>query len=293
MTVLAAVFVWRHATPNVSPQHPRPSIRENGRIRCECPLHPGSRGFFSLLALLALETSSADRNSDDKPSLLVLILDTNPFAWSKLHPTLPLPRAVASILLFLNAHLAFSHANRVAVIAAHTKEAVFLYPSTHPSTNSETSVADDSTQSSNNDPLRDANKYRQFRIVEDEVQASFRRLMASTTPDMLAGTNETMMAGALSLALAYINRLSLASEDSASGGATGGNRTANGTRDADVTSMNARILVLSVSGDLSTQYVSMMNSIFAAQRKVSSRPLLFTLLHLFFHSILSVDGMSV
>ncbi|KAL0633211.1 RNA polymerase II transcription factor B subunit 4 [Maublancomyces gigas] len=204
---------------------------------------------------------------DDKPSLLVLILDTNPFAWSKLHPTLPLPRAVASILLFLNAHLAFSHANRVAVIAAHTKEAVFLYPSTHPSTNSETSVTDDSTQSSNNDPLRDANKYRQFRIVEDEVQASFRRLMASTTPDMLAGTNETMMAGALSLALAYINRLSLASEDPASGGATGGNRTANGTRDADVTSMNARILVLSVSGDLSTQYVSMMNSIFAAQRK--------------------------
>lgn len=104
------------------------------------------------------------------------------------------------------------------------------------------------------------------------MQASFRRLMASTTADMLEGTNETMMAGALSLALAYINRLSLASEDSTTGGATGGNRTANGTRDADVTSMNARILVLSVSGDLSTQYVSMMNSIFAAQRKVISRP---------------------
>lgn len=100
------------------------------------------------------------------------------------------------------------------------------------------------------------------------MQASFRRLMASTTPDMLAGTNETMMAGALSLALTYINRLSLASEDAAGGGVTGGNRTANGTRGADVTSMNARILVLSVSGDLSTQYVSMMNSIFAAQRKV-------------------------
>lgn len=241
-------------------------VLENGRIRRECPLHPGSRGFFFLLGLGA---SSANRSSDDKPSLLVLILDTNPFAWSKLHPTLPLPRAVASILLFLNAHLAFSHANRVAVIAAHTKEAVFLYPSTHPTSiaSFQTSVTDDSTQGSNNDPLRDANKYRQFRIVEDEVQASFRRLMASTTPDMLAGTNETMMAGALSLALAYINRLSLASEDSA-GGATGGNRMANGTRDADVTSMNARILVLSVSGDLSTQYVSMMNSIFAAQRKV-------------------------
>lgn len=156
------------------------------------------------------------------------------------------------------------------MIASHTKEAVFLYPSTHPVStgSSEASTTDESAASSANDPLRDANKYRQFRIVEDEVQASFRRLMASTTPDMLAGTNETMMAGALSLALTYINRLSLASEDAAGGGVTGGNRTANGTRDADVTSMNARILVLSVSGDLSTQYVSMMNSIFAAQRKV-------------------------
>lgn len=105
------------------------------------------------------------------------------------------------------------------------------------------------------------------------MQASFRRLMANTTPDMLAGTNETMMAGALSLALTYINRLCLAAEDH-TGGNTGGNRTANGTRDVDMTSMNARILVLSVSGDLSTQYVSMMNSIFAAQRKVYRTPLI-------------------
>ncbi|KAH0609080.1 uncharacterized protein H6S33_001308 [Morchella sextelata] len=192
---------------------------------------------------------------DDKPSLLVLILDTNPYAWSQLHPVLPLPRALASILLFLNAHLAFSHANRVAVIASHTREAVFLYPSTTP------------TPPTDNDPMRDANKYRQFRIVEDEVQASFRKLMAETTTESLAGTNETMMAGALSLALAYINRLCMSSEDG-QGGHTGGNRTANGTRDADMTTMNARILVLSVSGDLSTQYVSMMNSMFAAQRKV-------------------------
>lgn len=117
--------------------------------------------------------------------------------------------------------------------------------------------------------------------------------MASTTPDMLAGTNETMMAGALSLALAYINRLSLASEDSASGGATGGNRTANGTRDVDVTSMNARILVLSVSGDLSTQYVSMMNSIFAAQRKVISRSSLPHSLVSFFFFDLDINVVSV
>lgn len=103
---------------------------------------------------------------------------------------------------------------------------------------------------------------------------------------MLAGTNETMMAGALSLALAYINRLCLASEDSVSGGSAGGGRMANGVRDTDVMSMNARILVLSVSGDLSTQYVSMMNSIFAAQRKVGD-----SLMKSRFHNIYFTNGL--
>ncbi|PUU75171.1 TFIIH subunit Tfb4/p34 [Tuber borchii] len=188
---------------------------------------------------------------DEKPSLLVLILDTNPYAWSTLSATLPLDRALASILIFLNAHMAFSHANRVAVIASHTKSARFLYPTT-----TTTAAAGGS---GGEDPFRDANKYRQFRIIEDQVQASFAELMRQTTTEELVDSKETMMAGALGLALGYINRLVRVDDGGIGGGIGGGG--------GEVISMNARILVVSVSGDLAEQYVPVMNSIFAAQRK--------------------------
>ena len=131
------------------------------------------------------------------------------------------------------------------------------------------------------DPDRDANKYRQFRIVEDHVTTALRGLIAETTEDSLAGTNMTMMAGALSLALTYIHKRAMPIEDTtlagtlqAAGGVahTSGDGAAGGTGggkkdDLDM-SMNARILVISVSGDLAEQYIPIMNCIFAAQRKV-------------------------
>lgn len=120
-------------------------------------------------------------------------------------------------------------------------------------------------------PMRDANKYRQFRIVEDQVQAAMRALMRETTPEGLEASRETMMAGALSLALSYVNRVTRVDDgiDVAAGrtSAGGGGATATAV-DGERSSMNARILVISVSGDLAEQYVPIMNSIFAAQRKV-------------------------
>jgi len=169
--------------------------------------------------------------------------------------------------------MAFSHANRVAVIASHTKSARFLYPTT-------TTTAAASGGGSE-DPFRDANKYRQFRIIEDQVQASFAELMRQTTAEDLVDSKETMMAGALGLALGYINRLVRVDNDGGIGGKGGGGgggrvgttttttaTTAAGAAGGEVISMNARILVVSVSGDLAEQYVPVMNSIFAAQRKV-------------------------
>ncbi|CUS10504.1 unnamed protein product [Tuber aestivum] len=212
---------------------------------------------------------------DEKPSLLVLILDTNPYAWSTLSATLPLERALASILIFLNAHMAFSHANRVAVIASHTKSARFLYPTTTTAAAAAASGGSGGGNSSNSeDPLRDANKYRQFRIIEDQVQASFAELMNQTTAGELVDAKETMMAGALGLALGYVNRLVRVDDGGVLGGKGGagvggkvGTTAAVAGAAGEVTSMNARILVVSVSGDLAEQYVPVMNSIFAAQRK--------------------------
>lgn len=152
------------------------------------------------------------------------------------------------MLLFLNTHLAFSHANEVAVIASHTRSASFLYPSP-------------SSPPSDIASQRDSNKYRKFRVVEDTVQVSLSELMQSTDAADISETNETMISGALSLALTYINRIT-ASDD----GTTSIARP--GEEKGEVAKMNARILVISVSGDLANQYVSVMNSIFAAQRQV-------------------------
>ncbi|KAI5798915.1 transcription factor Tfb4-domain-containing protein [Geopyxis carbonaria] len=196
-------------------------------------------------------------STEEKPSLLVLILDTNPFAWSTLSPQLPLKTALAHILLFINAHLSFSHANRVAVLASHSNTATFLHPPP-PST----SATPPSAAPTPEDATRDANKYRLFREVEHDVQNSLRALLAATSPDDLAATpNDTMMAGALSLALAYINRATRV--DAAD---TGVAVARPGEAQRERASMSARILVVSVSGDLASQYVSVMNSIFAAQR---------------------------
>src|SRR5947199_2773571 len=65
---------------------------------------------------------------EESPSLLAIILDTNPHAWALLKPTLPLSKAIANIIVFINAHLAFNNANQVAVIASHAHRAVCLYP---------------------------------------------------------------------------------------------------------------------------------------------------------------------
>ena len=179
--------------------------------------------------------------------------------------------------------MAFSHANRVAVIASHTKSARFLYPTT-------TTTAAAASGGGSEDPFRDANKYRQFRIIEDQVQASFAELMRQTTAEELVDSKETMMAGALGLALGYINRLVRVDDDGIGGGKGGGGgggrvgattttttagaagAAGGGGGGGEVISMNARILVVSVSGDLAEQYVPVMNSIFAAQRKVGFSP---------------------
>ncbi|TGZ83864.1 Tfb4-domain-containing protein [Ascodesmis nigricans] len=216
-------------------------------------------------------------NGDDKPSLLVVILDTNPFAWSRLSDSLPLQTALSHVLLFINAHLAFSHANRVAVIASHTNSATFLYPTPPSPASPENPDGIDATEDLG-DPYRDANKYRPFSQVETAVHKNLQRLLSSTTPDSLAfltahnGGGETMMAGALSLALTYISKTCSASSlmsDPVSGPAPGASldptnpSAGTGVGGGDMT---GRIMVISVSGDLASQYVAVMNSIFAAQR---------------------------
>ncbi|MCJ1455047.1 RNA polymerase II transcription factor B subunit 4 [Mycoblastus sanguinarius] len=217
------------------------------------------------------------------PSLLTIILDTNPHAWALLSPTLPLSAAISNLLVFINAHLAFNNANKVAIIASHTQRAEFLYPQPTPSSNSlatsngthnglpnEDTDMDDgagtnghtSTTTNNDD---DANHYRPFRHIQTTLLLALSKLYASTPASSLTPT--TSIAGALTLALTYINKATLnLTTSNPSSNPTGLQNLPDPSNPNPPIVLNPRILILSVSGDLAHQYIPIMNTIFACQR---------------------------
>nr|POF02401.1 rna polymerase ii transcription factor b subunit 4 [Quercus suber] len=225
---------------------------------------------------------SAKQDETEPPSLLTIVLDTNPHAWALLGDALPLSKATTNLLVFINAHLAINPANRVAVVASHSDRAEWLYPT--PVTalenrdDGETYGAEDRDTSNGGGPVQppdDANKYRPFAQTEHALLSGLRRLMGRTTGEAISASPSTMLAGALTLALAHISKQSVALPDSNTTShfnysdptAVGSNElSADPARSRASLSLTARILVLSVSGDLADRYIEIMNCIFACQR---------------------------
>lgn len=187
--------------------------------------------FFSyiLFSMKDVSTSEDDSNS------LVIILDTNPYAWddsSKAEVPLSLDDALNQILVYINAHLALKHNNSVAVIASHVGHSQFLYP-----------LPDNQTPTkSNTNSQRDANIYPYFQFVTEQVVVNLQKLLTGT---MVSDTSASTITGALSMALCYINRIIKLDDEGF---------------------IKPRILVLSVSPDSSFQYIPLMNCIFSAQK---------------------------
>lgn len=241
--------------------------------------------------------------AEDTPSLLTVVLDTNPRAWASLAPVLPLSRAIANVLVLVNAHLSFSNVNQVALIAAHNSRAAWLYPEhQQPSSSSSappppppTAAAASTTTTTtgaatNTDHAGDtemaeappggnggaqkasANKYPQFAQIEAIVLRSIKRLIEETTSQDLA-CETTKLSGALTLALSHINKVSqsLTSSSSATattfpGSTTSATEAAQAQAQAQASAFRARILVLSVSDPEPSQYIPTMNAVFAAAR---------------------------
>ncbi|CAO3649380.1 unnamed protein product [Mucor fragilis] len=178
--------------------------------------------------------------SEDDSNLLVIIMDTNPFAWqdsSNAQVPLTLDNALSQVLVFINAHLALKYNNKVVVIASHVGQSKILYP-----------LADNQeATTSNNGNRRNANMYPHFQIVTDQIVSNLQKLLSSTDASFLnkdMGASPTIT-GALSMALCYINRV---------------------TKLDDEGHIKPRILVLSVSPDSAYQYIPLMNCIFSAQK---------------------------
>ncbi|CAO3649397.1 unnamed protein product [Cunninghamella echinulata] len=177
--------------------------------------------------------------SEDNSNLLVLVIDTNPFIWeqsAKAETPLSLDNALRQILIFVNAHLALKYSNKVVVIASHAGHSKFLYPLPHQEHN----------HMENGTPQkRNANMYPHFQIVTDQIVESIQELLSDA--DILDKETYTtsMMTGAFSMALCYINRI---------------------TKLDDLGHIKPRILLLSVSPDSAQQYIPLMNCIFSAQK---------------------------
>jgi transcription initiation factor TFIIH subunit 3 len=217
-------------------------------------------------------------NTDDIPSLCTIIVDTNPRAWAALSDVLPISKAIANILVFVNAHLAFSNSNQVALLAAHTNQAVWLYPPPPTPGDSSHGTSNGSNGTSSKHAHSSANKYPQFARIESSLLNSIRHLIESTTDTDISSTT-TQIAGALTLALAHINKTALSFTAPAATAHAGGASTTTGlsgttagaapvvatpsTR-GGLAGLHARILILSVSDSAPSQYIPTMNAVFAA-----------------------------
>lgn len=214
------------------------------------------------------------------PSLLTLVLDTNPSGWATLASLrgFSLSTAVANLLVFINAHLACNYANRVAVVASHVGKARWLY-------RSEIAEARDPVRSYESRAGGDSgrNKYPPFRALERELVANLEAFLEEQQQQQGEQQGEqshysgssTMVAGALTLALAYINRETLSYAESnglardADDNAppTVADRNHPTSEESAIPGLHSRILIISVSPTTSAQhYIPVMNAIFACQR---------------------------
>ncbi|RYN94964.1 hypothetical protein AA0120_g3770 [Alternaria tenuissima] len=220
--------------------------------------------------------NTIDGSDPPPPSLLAIVLDTNPHAWAHLSSTLSLSAALANILVFINAHLASGNGNEVAVIASHSHKTTFLYPTpTDPQPQSRRGDTNGHVQTNGHAKDKEhhmaesANKYRPFAVVESAILRNFAKLLNETKESHLEATPTTLIGGALSMALTHINKQTIlhaptaASADSTALAALADSENTH----VDRVPLTSRILIVSVSGDLANQYIPVMNSIFAAQRK--------------------------
>ncbi|QPG73116.1 hypothetical protein FOA43_000421 [Brettanomyces nanus] len=194
---------------------------------------------------------------DETPSLLIVILDVSPLEWKKLMDsgTLDFKNVVSALLVMLNSHMALNSGNKVALYIANSylHGAELVYPWFDDRDDSSDGSEQNSKRRRMNadNILKASGIYRQFRIVDESIVDKLDSLIKEEPSKLKSMVNKGnthikgTLSGALSQALSYINRLQKSDEHSG---------------------LKARVLCISVSGDSALPYVSIMNSIFAAQK---------------------------
>ncbi|KAL6541963.1 RNA polymerase II transcription factor B subunit 4 [Orobanche gracilis] len=159
----------------------------------------------------------------DDVSLLMVLIDTNPFFWNSVKFTIPFSKFLSHILAFLNSILLVNQQNQLVVIATGHNYCDYVFDSS-------------ASQSQNLRAEHLLQKLEEF-VDKDE---SLCREVSGDVPGF------SLLSGSLSMALCYIQRV---------------------FRSGPL-HPQPRILCLHGSLDGPGQYVSIMNSIFSAQRSM-------------------------
>lgn len=172
--------------------------------------------------------------SEDEINILVIVIDVNPIWWgqqAQRDSKFTLSKCLDALMVLANSHLVMARTNKLAIIANLCQESHFLYPSKN------WKLGDDISSSGDG-------KYELLSGANDLFAEEIRKLMDR---EVTCNQTETLLAGSLSRALCYINRLSKEVEAG-----------------QDVKS---RILVIKAAEDSTLQYMNFMNVVFAAQKK--------------------------
>ena len=187
------------------------------------------------------ESNGYQEEGEEVTSLLTVIIDMNALAWST-EGQGSFQLAMKQLFIFINAHLALDHRHQLSIVMCSSQHAQIVFPRP-PKTiepnkdmlmDMDSDVATPQQQQSV-DP-KPATAFTDFYRIDSLLQTAIQTFNAQSSTSLEA----SQVASALSLALAYTNRM----------------RTPE---------LKSRIFVLSVSQDGPAQYVSMMNCIFAAQ----------------------------
>ncbi|KAJ1817065.1 RNA polymerase II transcription factor B subunit 4, partial [Coemansia sp. RSA 2599] len=141
--------------------------------------------------------------------------------------------ALQQTIIFINAYLALKPENQLVVLATSKRLCKCLYP----------------PENKSFVPEQDIQVYEQFRVVDICILAGIKEMLTGAevaAADVNQGieASQTLISRALSKALCHINRVN----------------------ESTLSKIWSRILVLSAAEDSPREYISLMNSIFAAQK---------------------------
>lgn len=125
-------------------------------------------------------------------SLLLIIFDTHPNQRLYREQQHVLTQTLDSVIAFSNSHLMLGSKNKLAVLTCHAKTTEFLYPS----------------RGESSQVVRQQDgQYELFTQVEKSIKINLQKLLkkeASCDKDLV--TSDSLIAGAIAMALCYINR---------------------------------------------------------------------------------------